>query len=110
MIRQLQLYTVCIVIIVIVLSQFTLLNESTTLLANNEQQQEQKEIHPEDGDNTSGLLGSIKNSKYAEPINEIKDIVGTAEKTIKDFEKNLKGLKDMLDIEKNINEIYNMLE
>lgn len=93
MLKKLQLYTVCIIIVVIVLSQFTLFNRSINIDANEEEQ-----IY------SQSFIDEIKESKYAQPFNEIKCNIEALENSIEEYKRNLESIKDFLDIEKNIKE------
>lgn len=107
MMKTLQLYTVCIVIVVIVLSQFSLLNDSEV--------EDYKTVQAEENTNKNttdenGLLNSLKNSKYAEPIKEVQGIVEDVNKSKNELKNSINSLKDLLDIEKNLDGLTEALK
>lgn len=107
--KKLQLYTICIFVVVIVLSQFTLMQEPGS--ANYEDTSEVYEnSDTEISENTIGIIEDIKNSKYAEPINDVKDMIEQGNKLSKELKDGIASLKDMLDIEKNINDMAEQIK
>lgn len=104
MLKKLQLYTICIFVIVIVLSQFTLMQEPGS-----DDYEEFSEVYENSdnkiSENKIGIIENIKNSKYAEPVNDVKDIIEQGNKLSQELKDGIASLKDMLDIEKNINDM-----
>lgn len=104
MLKNLQLYTICIVIIVIILGQYTLLNNSDPLGSNDYTQNgESNNIGNNKKDGyIKGFFNLFMQSKYAEPINEIENSVNKTNKMADEFKDNIETAKKMLDIEETI--------
>lgn len=105
MLKKLQLYTICIFVVVIVLSQFTLISEHTSLLGNNDVLAVSQPVEENNEGENTGLIGELKNSKYAKPFEEVQEMVNSGNTLIEDIKKGIESLKDMMDIEKSIDEM-----
>ena len=105
MLKTLQLYTICIVTIVIVLSQISIFNNGNELNINTNSSSSQTAKNIE-----QSLFERIKNSKYGEPLVEITLILESISGSKKKVDKEFGDLRNLLDIEKNINDLYSFME
>lgn len=107
MLKTLQTYTICIVILVVVLSQFSLLSNSSTSYEGESTNNYSKEklVHY-----NNEFIDTVKSSKYAESVGEIQKIMHNADNFMKELQKNINQIKELLDVEKQINELYDLLE
>lgn len=106
MLKTLQLYTICIVIIVIVLSQISIFsngNKSTSFVNSDS-------TKPAKSSDESGLIEGIKNSKYGEPLSQITGLIDSVNSSKKKVNNGIDELTNLLDIEKNINDLYDYMD
>lgn len=100
MIKKIQLYTICIVIIVIVISQFALMDDSQTARATNH----------DDSYNQSTVPQNESSSKYNQPIEDISKAYKQAQKSVGIVQKAARSMRDLMDVEKNLNQLSKILK
>lgn len=98
MIKQIQIYTICIVVIVIVLSQFSFQDVNNVSQTSNNTESE------------AALSNSVLDSKYAEPIRDILNIISDTKKSLNKVKMEINKAKKFLDIEENIKELNNIMQ
>lgn len=98
MIKQLQLYTICIVIVVIVLSQFSFQKETYVSKVSNTTEDKATQSN------------SVLDSKYAEPVREVLNVIDNTKNSVDKAKMEMNRLKKFLDIEASIKELNKMME
>lgn len=109
MLKSLQLYTVCIVVIVIVLSLFTLLSDAGYDDKNVKTSKKDITLQKEKKQN-DGMLETITDTKYGQPIKEVLDTINEVDKTVNKFKYDFDEMKDMFDLEKMFDDFDKMMQ
>lgn len=105
MLKKLQLITICIFVVVILLSQFTQISGSDEAFMTDILEEKAQEEMTDKLEDKLGLGSDNIESKYTQPISELKSFLNEGTKLFGNLKGSTESLKEIMDIEENLNEL-----